>query len=388
MDKDTARQTQAVRAGVETDSQYGAVMPPVYLTTNFSFAGFNEPRQYDYTRSGNPTRDALARVLADLEGGFGATVTGSGMGAVTLACQMLNPDDLVVGPHDCYGGTFRLLNALANRGLFRVKLVDQTDPEVLLAAMADGAKVVWVESPTNPLLRIVDLAQTKKIAEQNDALMVVDNTFLSPALQRPIEHGADLVVHSTTKYLNGHSDMVGGAVVAANEDLHEQMQWWANAMGLTGSPFDSFLTMRGIRTLYARMQQHEKNASTLAEIISEHEAVSRVFYPGLKTHRGHEIAMRQQLGFGGMLSFELTGGAAAARVFLETVELFSLAESLGGVESLAAHPATMTHATFDADSLAKAGISDGLVRLSVGIEATEDLVRDVLQGLDAALTAG
>ena len=386
MDKDNARQTQAVRAGVDTDSQHGAVMPPVYLTTNFSFAGFDEPRPYDYTRSGNPTRDALARVLADLEGGFGATVTGSGMGAVTLACQMLNPDDLVVGPQDCYGGTFRLLNALADRGLFRVKLVDQTDPDVLGAALAEGAKMVWVESPTNPLLRIVDLAQTKKIAEQNDALMVVDNTFLSPALQRPIEHGADLVVHSTTKYINGHSDMVGGAVVAANEELHEQMQWWANALGLTGSPFDSFLTMRGIRTLYARMQQHEKNASTLAEVIGEHEAVGRVFYPGLKTHRGHEIATRQQLGFGGMLSFELTGGSAAARVFLETLELFTLAESLGGVESLAAHPATMTHATFDAGSLARAGITDGLVRLSIGIEATEDLVRDVLLGLDAATT--
>lgn len=223
MDKDNARQTQAVRAGVDTDSQHGAVMPPVYLTTNFSFAAFDEPRQYDYTRTGNPTRDTLARVLADLEGGFGATVTGSGMGAVTLACQLLNAGDLIVGPQDCYGGTFRLFNALADRGLFRIKLVDQTDPELLGAALAEGAKMVWVESPTNPLLRIVDLAQTKKLAEKNDSLMVVDNTFLSPALQRPIEHGADLVVHSTTKYLNGHSDMVGGAVVAATEKLHEQM---------------------------------------------------------------------------------------------------------------------------------------------------------------------
>ncbi len=388
MKKDKARQTQAVRAGVDTDTQHGAVMPPVYLTTNFSFAGFETPREYDYTRSGNPTREALAGVLAELEGGFGATVTASGMGAVTLACQMLDPDDLIVGPRDCYGGTFRLLNGLANRGLFRVELVDQTDPRVLGAALAEGAKMVWVESPTNPLLRIVDLAQTKKLAEQSNALMVVDNTFLSPALQRPIEHGADLVVHSTTKYINGHSDMVGGAVVAASEELHEQMQWWANALGLSGSPFDSFLTMRGIRTLYARMQQHEKNASSLAEIIGDHDAVSRVHYPGLKTHPGHDIAARQQLGYGGMLSFELTGGTAAARLFLETVELFTLAESLGGVESLAAHPTTMTHATFDADSLAEAGITDGLVRLSVGIEATEDLVRDVLKGLDAAATAG
>jgi cystathionine gamma-synthase len=387
MDKNKARQTQAVRAGVDSDTQHGAVMPPVYLTSNFSFAGFDKPRQYDYTRTGNPTRDALATVLADLEGGCGATVTGTGMGAITLACQLLNPGDLVVGPHDCYGGTFRLMNGLADRGLFRVNLVDQTDPEVLEAALADGAKMVWVESPTNPLLRIVDLAQTKKLAEKHDALMVVDNTFLSPALQRPIEHGADLVVHSTTKYLNGHSDMVGGAVIAADETLHEQMQWWANALGLSGSPFDSFLTMRGVRTLYARMQHHEKNAATLAGVLDDHESVSRVYYPGLKSHQGHEIASRQQLGFGGMLSFELKGGSEAARAFLETVELFTLAESLGGVESLAAHPATMTHATMDPDSQIKAGISDGLVRLSIGIEATEDLVRDVLQGLDAAASA-
>jgi cystathionine gamma-synthase len=387
MNKDKARQTQAVRAGVDTDTQHGAVMPPLYLTSNFSFAGFDEPRQYDYTRTGNPTRDALATVLADLEGGCGATVTGTGMSAITLACQLLNPGDLVVGPHDCYGGTFRLMNGLADRGLFSVNLVDQTDPDVLEAALADGAKMIWVETPTNPLLRIVDLAQTKKLAEKYKALMVVDNTFLSPALQRPIEHGADLVVHSTTKYLNGHSDMVGGAVIAANESLHEQMQWWANALGLSGSPFDSFLTMRGVRTLYARMQQHEKNASTLADILDDHDSVSRVFYPGLKTHPGHDIAARQQLGFGGMLSFELKGGSTAARAFLENVELFTLAESLGGVESLAAHPATMTHATLDPDSQVKAGITDGLVRLSIGIEATEDLVRDVLQGLDAAASA-
>ncbi len=384
MDKDTTRRTRAVRAGVDTDEQFGAVMPPVYLTTNFSFAGFDEPRRYDYTRTGNPTRDALAETLAALEGGHGATVTGSGMGAVTLACQMLDPGDLVVGPQDCYGGTFRLLHGLAARGLFRVRLVDQTDPEAFAAALADGAKMIWIESPTNPLLRIVDLARARRLADEQGSLMVVDNTFLSPALQRPIEHGANLVVHSTTKYLNGHSDMVGGAVVAASAALHEKMQWWANALGLSGSPFDSFLTMRGLRTLYVRMQQHEKNATTLAAVLDEHDAVHRVYYPGLETHPGHAVAVRQQTGFGGMLSFELRGGAAAARAFLETVKLFTLAESLGGVESLAAHPATMTHATFDADSRAKAGITDGLVRLSVGIEAGEDLVRDVLTGLEAA----
>jgi cystathionine gamma-synthase len=383
MSQNPEPQTQAVRAGIESDTQHGAVIPPVYLSTNFSFNGFDDPRQYDYTRTGNPTRDTLARALADLEGGVGATVTGSGMGAITLACQLLNPGDLVIGPQDCYGGTFRLFSRLSKRGLFNVKLVDQTDLDALASAVAEGAKVVWVESPTNPLLRIVDLERVREIATKHNALFVVDNTFLSPALQRPIDFGADLVVHSTTKYLNGHSDVVGGAVVASTEALHQEMQEWSNALGLSGSPFDSFLTLRGIRTLYARIQQHEQNASRLAEILSEHAAVSRVFYPGLVDHPGHEIAKRQQRGFGGMVSFELAGGIDAARAFLETVELFSLAESLGGVESLACHPATMTHATFDAESMRAAGIGEGLVRLSAGIEATDDLVNDVLLGLEA-----
>jgi cystathionine gamma-synthase len=247
--------------------------------------------------------------------------------------------------------------------------------------------MVWVESPTNPLLRIVDLEKVSGLAKANDALFVVDNTFLSPALQRPIDFGADLVVHSTTKYLNGHSDVVGGAVVAASDTLHQDMQEWANALGLSGAPFDSFMTMRGIRTLYARIEQHEKNARALAEMLDGDEAVTRVFYPGLPSHRGHAIAKRQQRGFGGMLSFELAGGESAARAFLETVELFSLAESLGGVESLACHPATMTHATYDKDSMHAAGITGGLVRLSVGIESSEDLLDDLTAGLRAAALA-
>jgi cystathionine gamma-synthase len=388
MDKNPHKQTQAVRAGIESDTQYGAVIPPVYLSSNFSFRGFNDPRDYDYTRTGNPTRDTLARALADLEGGAGATVTGSGMGAITLACQLLNPGDLVVGPQDCYGGTFRLFDRLSRRGLFKVLLVDQTDTDALASAMSDGAKMVWVESPTNPLLRIVDLEKVRALATKYDALFVVDNTFLSPALQRPIEFGADLVVHSTTKYLNGHSDVVGGAVIASTDALHQEMQEWANALGFSGAPFDSFLTLRGIRTLYARIEQHEKNARALAELLDGNEAVNQVFYPGLASHPGHNLAKRQQHGFGGMLSFELAGGESAARAFLETVELFSLAESLGGVESLACHPATMTHATYDAKSMQAAGITDGLVRLSVGIESSEDLIDDVTRGLRAAANAG
>lgn len=384
MKKHTSPQTRAVRAALETDEQYGAVIPPLYLTSNFTFAGFGEPRTYDYTRTGNPTRDALAETLAELEGGVGATITATGMGAITLACQLLNPGDLVIGPNDCYGGTFRLFNWLAKRGLFRVKLVDQTNLDAVAAAVAEKPKMLWVESPTNPLLRIADLAGLRELADRCSALMAVDNTFLSPALQRPIEFGADLVVHSTTKYLNGHSDIVGGAVIAATDQLHEQMQIWANALGLTGAPFDSFLTLRGVRTLHARINQHQSNAQAIAEMLRDHDAVSRVYYPGLAEHPGHELACRQQSGFGGMLSFDLAGGEPAAKAFLENVDLFSLAESLGGVESLACHPASMTHATFDAASLAAAGISAGLVRLSVGIESNEDLLADVRQGLDAA----
>jgi cystathionine gamma-synthase len=306
------------------------------------------------------------------------------MAAITLVCQLVNPGDVIVAPQDCYGGTFRLFRWLEARGLFQVRFVDQTDCDAVRAAAAAGPRLIWVETPTNPLLRIVDLTAIREIADRAGALVVVDNTFLSPALQNPLALGADLVVHSTTKYLNGHSDMVGGAVIAGTEKLHEQMQVWANALGLSGAPFDSFLTLRGLRTLHVRMRQHEANALAIAEALEAHPAVGPVHYPGLASHAGHALAARQQAGFGGMLSFELNGGADAARAFLEAVELFSLAESLGGVESLAAHPASMTHATFDADSLAAAGISTGLIRLSAGIEETTDLVADLLAGLAAA----
>lgn len=374
-------QTRAVRAALETDEQYGAVVPPLHLSSNFTFEGYGAPRQYDYTRTANPTRDALADALAELEGGVGAVVTASGMSAVLLAFQLLDPEDLVVAPIDCYGGTFRLLNYLSGRGLFRIELIDQTNTDELDRALALEPKMLWVESPTNPLLRVVDLADLSARAGDCEALLAVDNTFLSPVLQRPIEFGADLVVHSTTKYLNGHSDVVGGAVISASEDLQQQMQYTANALGLTGAPFDSFLTLRGLRTLHARMRQHERNARALAEALAAHPAVARVYYPGLESDPGHEIAQRQQDGFGGMLSFDLAGGEAAAPKFLGALKLFSLAESLGGVESLVAHPWSMTHVVVDAASKAAAGIGPGLVRLSAGIEATEDLVADVEQAL-------
>ena len=376
--------TRAVRAGIESDLQHGAVVPPLYLSSNFAFEGFAQKRQYDYTRSGNPTRDALGNVLADLEGGTGAVVTSSGMAALNVLVQLLEPGDVFVVPHDCYGGTFRLYETLAKKGHFEVLFVDQTDDAALAAAEARKPRLILTETPSNPLLRIVDIAKVAALAKRCGALYAVDNTFLSPVLQQPIALGADLVIHSTTKYINGHSDVVGGAIVAASEELYEKISWWANCIGATGAPFDSFLTMRGIRTLQVRMRQHEESASLLAHVLKEQPFVREVYYPGLESHVGHKLAKRQQSGFGGMVSFEICGGEAAVRTFVENLEFFSLAESLGGVESLVCHPATMTHAPVSSDALEEAGIRQSLVRLSVGLESTEDLVADVVRALDAA----
>ena len=376
--------TRAVRAAIESDSQHGAVVPPLHLSSNFTFAGFGEKRQYDYTRSGNPTRDALADALADLEGGAGAVVTSSGMTALNLLCQLLEPGDLLVAPHDCYGGTYRLFENLAAKGHFDVAFVDQTDLVALREICARGPRIILVETPSNPLLRIVDIAAVARLAGESGALLAVDNTFLSPALQQPLSLGADLVIHSTTKYLNGHSDVVGGAIVAATAELAEQLTWWANCIGITGAPFDSYLTLRGVRTLHARMRQHEESANVLAHLLAEHPGVERVYYPGLRSHAGHKVAARQQGGFGGMISFDIKGGAAAVRAFVDSLQCFSLAESLGGVESLVCHPSSMTHAPVAPAALAAAGIGQNLVRLSVGLESTEDLVADVVAALDAA----
>jgi cystathionine gamma-synthase len=388
MSTDYSSTTRAVRAALESDSQFGAVIPPIHLTSTFAFKAFGEKRCYDYTRSGNPTRDALAETLAALEGGVGAVVTASGMGAVSLVCSLLNADDLLIAPHDCYGGTYRLLSGLATRGALRVEFLDQTDGRAFAAAIARRPKLVWVETPSNPLLRIVDIRAAASLTQAAGALLLVDNTFLSPAWQQPITLGADLVLHSTTKYLNGHSDVVGGAVIAATPELHERLVWWANCIGVTGSPFDSYLTLRGVRTLHARLQVHAANAARIAALLNDHPAVVRVHYPGLASHPQHALAATQQSGFGAMLSFELRGGVANVRAFVEGLRCFSLAESLGGVESLIAHPATMTHAAMDAEARRVAGISDTLLRLSVGIESADDLIRDLQGGLQRALTVG
>jgi len=376
--------TRTVRAALETDTQHGAVVPPIHLTSTFAFGSYGEKREYDYSRSGNPTRDALGRALAELEGGFGAVVTASGMGAVSLVTQLFKPEQVAVVPHDCYGGTYRLFNALQLRGALRVRFVDFQDPAALDAALAAHPALVWIETPSNPLLRIVDIATIASRARSAGALVAADNTFLSPVWQQPLALGADLVIHSTTKYLNGHSDVVGGAVIAARAELHEQLKWWGNCIGVTGAPFDSFLTLRGLRTLHARMRAHGENAQRIAELLVRHPAVSKVYYPGLPTHPGHAIARRQQQGFGAMLSFELQGGVENVKALLANLELFSLAESLGGVESLIAHPASMTHAAMDEAARERAGISATLVRLSIGIEEGDDLLRDLALGLDAA----
>lgn len=379
--------TRAVRAAIESDTQHGAVVPPLHLSSNFAFAGFGEKREYDYTRSGNPTRDALADALAALEGAAGAVVTSSGMAALTLLCHLLEPGDLLVAPHDCYGGTYRLFENLSQKGHFEVLFVDQTKPAALREACARNPRIILAETPSNPLLRIVDIAEVSRLASECGALLAVDNTFLSPALQQPIALGADLVIHSTTKYLNGHSDVVGGCVVAASEELAETLTWWANCLGITGAPFDSYLTLRGIRTLHARMRQHEESANLLANVLDDHPGVKNVYYPGLRSHPGHNIAARQQDGFGGMISFDIDGGEAAVRAFVENLSCFSLAESLGGVESLVCHPASMTHAPVAAEALEEAGIGQNLIRLSIGLESSEDLVTDVLRALEAARSA-
>jgi cystathionine gamma-synthase len=377
--------TRTVRAGLECDDATGAVVPPIHLTSTFAFRGFGEKRRYDYTRSGNPTRDLLAEAIAELELGAGAVVTATGMAAITVVGYLVPAGARIVAPHDCYGGTYRLLDAWRRRGERDVEFVDFGEPAAVEAALARPAALLWIETPSNPLLRITDIERFAALGHAAGALVVVDNTFLSPAWQQPLTLGADLVVHSTTKYLNGHSDVVGGAVVARSRELHEPLAWWANCLGLTGAPFDSYLTLRGLRTLHARLEHHGRNAAALAEWLVGQPGVRRVYYPGLSTHPGHEVARRQQRGYGAIVTLELEGGHEAVRAFCSDLSCFSLAESLGGVESLVAHPATMTHAAMDPAARVKAGLVDGLIRLSVGIEALQDLRADLAAGLERAV---
>ncbi|WP_395396111.1 cystathionine gamma-synthase (plasmid) [Novosphingobium sp. BL-8A] len=382
-DRSRDLQTIAAAFGVAIDQAYGAVAPPIYLSSTYEFEAFGTARQFDYGRAGNPTRALLADALAALEGGAGAVITSSGMAALDLLIGRLRPDDLVLAPHDCYGGTMRLLRARADLGHCSVRFVDQSDEFAFARALEEVPALVLIETPSNPLMRIVDIAALSASARAVGAAVAVDNTFLSPAVQRPLSLGADFVVHSTTKFLNGHSDVIGGAVVAADPEQAEALKQWANVTGVTGAPFDAWLTLRGMRTLFARMHCQQANAMAIARYLEAHPGVARVCYPGLASDPGHGLASRQQDGFGAMLSFELNGGEAAVRKFLAHVRLFTLAESLGGVESLVAHPVTMTHADMGPQARAIAGISDSLLRLSVGMESQQDLIA----GLDAGLAA-
>ena len=377
----TEFRTRAVRAGIDCDPGHGAVVAPVQISSAYRRADPAQPGAFDYARTGQPGRAELATALAALEGASGAVVASSGMAAIDLVLNLLPNGARLICAHDCYGGTRRLMDARSQQRGFDLVYVDCTDDAALEAALWDGADLVFLETPSNPRLRLTDLRTACVRAKAAEAITVVDNTVLSPALQRPIELGADLVVSSLTKIINGHSDMVGGVVCAADPDHVEQLGWWANAAGAVGGAFDAFLAMRGLRTLPVRAKAQSESALDIAKRLAAHPKVARVDYPGLEDHPGHAIAKAQQDGFGPLMSLELKGGAEAARRFVLSLELFILAQSLGGVESLCAIPATMTHAAMTPEAREEAGVADGLVRLSVGLEAADDLWADLEQAL-------
>ncbi len=387
-DRNLGLATRAVHAGQSADAATGAVMTPVYLTSTYKQDGPGEHRGFEYSRTHNPTRFALEANIAALEGADYGLAFASGMAATDAVLRLLSAGDHVVATDDLYGGTFRLFDKVLRRQGLQFSYVNPSDgPAGVEAAVTSETKLIWVETPTNPTLKICDIAGVAEVARRAGALLAVDNTFMTPIYQRPLELGADISVHSTTKYLNGHSDVVGGALATSRADLHEQLAFLQNAAGAVASAFDSFLVLRGIKTLPLRMQRHEENARELAEWLETQPQVERVIYPGLPSHPAHELAKSQQRGFGGMLSFEIRGGIDAARAFLGACELFACAESLGGVESLIEHPAIMTHASVPADRRRQLGIGDGFLRVSVGVEDLVDLRADLERGFAAAARA-
>lgn len=373
--REFALATLAIHAGQSPDPSTGAVMAPIYATSTYAQSSPGEHQGFEYSRTHNPTRFAYERCVAGLEGGTRGFAFASGMAATATLLELLDSGDHVIAMDDLYGGSYRLFERVRTRSAgLSFSYVDMTDPATFEAAITDKTKLVWIETPTNPMLKIVDIRAIADIAHKRDLIVVVDNTFASPILQRPIEHGADIVMHSATKYLNGHSDMVGGMlVVGDNAELAEQLAFLQNSAGAVQGPFDSFLALRGLKTLHLRMQAHCENAQALAEFLDAHPAVEQVIYPGLASHPQHALAKRQMSGFGGIISVRIKGGFEAAKRFCERTELFTLAESLGGVESLVNHPAVMTHASVPVERRAALGIHDDLVRLSVGVEALEDL---------------
>lgn len=375
-------ETRSIYNTTKTDPAYGSIGTPIYLTSNFRFTEPGVSTGYDYTRSGNPTRSTLESVLADLEGGARAVAVSSGMSAITTVLAHFETGAHIIATNDCYGGTARLLNLYEQQKKISLSYVDLTDPINLVDSIRPETRCLWIETPSNPLLRVVDLVALARIAHTKNILVCVDNTFLSPCLFRPFEYGADIIVHSTTKWLNGHSDCVGGAVISKTPELGERFQYLANALGTTTGAFDSWLVLRGIKTLAVRIRQHEENAHAIAQFLNHHPAISEVFYPGLESHPTHEIAKKQQSGFGGVISFRLKDGKDAVLEVLRRTKIFALAESLGGVESLIEHPATMSHFSMGQELRAKAGITDDIIRISVGIENIDDLIADLSQALD------
>ncbi|WP_456396567.1 cystathionine gamma-synthase [Thermococcus sp.] len=378
--------TKAIHVGEEPESmQHGDVVSPIHLSTTFAKRSIKEVEEgYVYSRSGNPTRDALERKLAALENAKYGLAFSAGLAAEsTILLALLKKGDHVVAFDDLYGGTKRLFNQVMESFGIEFTYVDAREPENVRRAIRENTKMVWLETPTNPLLKLADIRAVAEIAHERDLIVVVDNTFASPYFQNPLDLGADIVLHSVTKYLGGHSDVVGGAVMVNDDELYERLKFHQNAVGAILSPFDSWLVMRGIKTLAIRMGRHEKNAMTIARYLEEHPLVERVYYPGLPSHPQHELAKRQMRGFGGMLSFELKGGLEEAIKFVESLEVFALAESLGGVESLIELPAIMTHASVPKEEREKVGIRDSLIRVSIGIEDVEDLIEDLEKGFEA-----
>jgi cystathionine gamma-lyase len=382
--KQLAIETLAIHAGQQPDPATGAVMTPVYLTSTYAQPSPGVHKGYEYSRTQNPTRHALQDCLAALEGARHGLAFASGLAATDCVLHLLDAGSHVVASDDVYGGTFRIFDKVFRRLGLSFDYVDMSDARNVARALRPETRLVWIESPTNPMLKIVDLAEVARIARAHGARTVVDNTFATPYLQRPLEHGIDVVVHSTTKYLNGHSDVIGGAVVTSDAELFERLRFLQNAVGGVPSPMDSFLVLRGLKTLHVRMDRHCENALALARFLEGHRQVERVTYPGLPSHPQHALAQRQMRGFGGMLTFVIRGGLDAARRFLEAVRIFACAESLGGVESLVEHPAIMTHASVPKETRERLGIADGLVRISAGIEKVEDLIADLERGLAAA----
>ncbi len=375
-------ETLAIHAGERPDKKFGAVSTPIYQTSTFAFEDIGKTRGYDYSRTANPTRKVLEDTIAQLEGGKAGFAFATGMAAEATVIHLLKAGDHIIAGDDIYGGTYRLFqNVMRNFGL-EFTFLRMDNREKIEDAIKPNTRMLWLESPSNPLLNITDIEMAGDIAKKHGLLTAIDNTFATPYFLRPIEYGIDLVVHSTTKYLNGHCDVVGGAVVTTTDELTEKVQFLLNAMGTCASPFDCWLVLRGIETLPIRMKQHEENAIAVANYLKGHTRVNRVFYPGLESHPGHEIARKQMKGFGGVVSFEIEGGIEAVNSFLRRIKVFALAESLGGVASLAEHPATMTHASMPKEHREKVGITDDLVRLSVGLENIDDLIEDLRQALE------